>query len=467
MSRPGNLEGLPWPEGEPGPLRNAASRLRGLGGGFEGAGSRLSGAIAPGWSGVASQSYSSTLTRGQQAVTHVAGSLDDAAAAYGNLADEIESAQDDVRRAAERLHDARVAARQARTRAATARAEADRAHASAMLSPSLVTGGAFDPLAADATAAEGRAQTAESEAADAEAEATRVETWAHGEADRAVSSVERADSACAGALDATGLTGGLGVGGGAVASGAKAVWDFVYEVQVKPLNPWHPGYNDGESAMVGGAWGTGVLFGTSESFSRYASQNWMRMQPGYWQRAPRYVAPYTRSTPSGGTTRVSGYTRRGIWAPATAVPDDAARAQWATRATRFGRLGGAASLLTAGAGQYFDDLDNPNLNGAERTGRVAAQTATVGVAGAGGAWAGAAGGAAIGTMICPGVGTVVGGVVGGIVGGGLAGGLVDKFNDGVVDWAGGAADDVADFVGDIDMPDIDMPDIDVPDLTPW
>jgi hypothetical protein len=48
-----------------------------------------------------------------------------------------------------------------------------------------------------------------------------------------------------------------------------------------------------------------------------------------------------------------------------------------------------------------------------------------------------------------------------------------------VDWAGGAADDLADTIGSIDMPDIDMPDIDMPDidmpdidlpevdLTPW
>ena len=464
MSRPANLEGLPWPEGEPGPLRDAAARLRGIGGGFEGAGTRLGGAVAPDWSGVASQSYSGTLTRGQAAVSHVAGSVDAAAAAYVELADVIESAQDDVRRAAERLHDAREAARQARSRAAAARAEADQAHAGAQLSPALVTGG-FDPLAAEATAAEGRAQAAESAAAEAEAEEARVERWAHGEADRAVASVERADAACAGALDATGLTGAW-IGGPAVAPGAKAVWDFVYEVQVKPLNPWHSGYNEGESAMVAANWTTGILFGASEWTSAYASQNWMRMQPGYWARAPQYVRPHTRSTPSGGTTRVRGYTRGGLWASAQAVPDEAARAQWATRAKWFGRAGGAASLLTAGAGQYFDDLDNPNLNGNERAGRVAAQTATVGAAGAAGAWAGAAGGAALGTAICPGVGTVVGGVVGGIIGGGLAGGLVDKFNDGVVDWAGGAADDLADAIGDIDMPDIDMPDIDLPDFDP-
>jgi uncharacterized protein YukE len=480
MSKPANLEGLPWPDGEPGPLRSAASRLRGLAGGFDGAGTRLSGAVPPAWGGVASTSYSSTLTRGQQAVGHIGDSLDTAADAYSRLADTIESAQDDVRRAAERLHDARAAARQARARADDARAEADRANMSALLSPA-TGGGVFDPLSAEATAAEGRAQAAEADAATAEGEAARVETWAHGEADRAVARVERADGNCAAALDGTGLTGGLGLGGGAIAAGAQAVWGFVYEVQFKPLNPWDSSYNTGESAAVVGGWGSGLLFGTSEWTSRYASENWMRTLPGYWTREPRWVAPYMRSTPSGGMTQVSGYMRRGIWAPAQEVPDAAARAQWASRAKVFGRAGTAAALVTAGVGQYFDDLDNPNLNGAERTGRIGMQTVTVGGASALGGWGGAAGGAAIGTMICPGVGTVVGGVIGGIAGGALAGGVVDKFNDGLVNLGGDIGDGVSDFVSnidvpDIDMPDIDMPDIDVPDididlpdvdLTPW
>jgi hypothetical protein len=296
-----------------------------------------------------------------------------------------------------------------------------------------------------------------------------VERWAQGVAERAVSRVERADEACAGALDGTGMTGGLAIGGGAVASGAKAVWDFVYEVQVKPLNPWHSGYNTGESATVVGGWASGIAFGASEWTSRYASQNWMKTLPGYWIREPRYVSPYTRSTPSGGTTRVSGYVRRGVWAGPQTVPDSATRAQWASRANTFGKFGTVTAFATAGVGQYFDDLDDPSLNTSERAGRIGMQTATVGGASALGGWGGAAGGAAIGTMICPGVGTVIGGVIGGIAGGALAGGIVDKFNDGLVDLGGDIADGVSDFVGDIEMPDIDMPDIDLPDvdLTPW
>ena len=84
---------------------------------------------------------------------------------------------------------------------------------------------------------------------------------------------------------------GPAVGGAPSASGAQAVWDFVYDVALKPFNPYDSSYNDGESATVFGSYGSGVLFGTSEWTSRYASQNWMRYAPGYWAREPRSVAP--------------------------------------------------------------------------------------------------------------------------------------------------------------------------------
>ena len=439
MSQPADLQGLPWPEGEPGPLRAAAARLRGLSNGFDGASSTIAAASPTAWSGVASVSYSTTLARAGEAVTYLEGSLDTAAIALGDLADRIEEAQDKVRRAADRLREAREEAAEAQRRAIAARTEAVSARNTALLSPSPLT--FADPFSQAADAAEARATSAEGLAADKQADAERIERWAQGEASDAVKSVRLADGATASALEATGLPIGPAAGGPPTASGAQAVWDFIYDVALKPFNPYDSGNNAGETAMVFAGYGSGVLFGTSEWTSRVASQNWMRTLPGYWARQPRWVAPYMRSTPSGGTTSVSGYTRRGVWAPSQTVPDEAARAQWASRAKWFGRAGAAAAFITAGAAQYFNDSDNPNLNTAERTGRVTAQTVTVGGAAALGGWGGAAAGATIGTAICPVVGTVVGGVVGGIVGGGLAGGLVDHFNDGVVDWAGTAADD--------------------------
>lgn len=447
MSPPGDLQGLPWPEGEPGPLRSAAARLRGLAGGFDGAGQTLSGATAAGWAGIAQASYSASLTQATDAVGYLSGSADTAAAGLVDLADVIEEAQDRVRRAADRLREARAAAARAQAAAEQARAEASTAQANALFSAAAVSG--FDPLAAEADAAEGRAQAAESTAADAAGEASRIEDWARGEAEDAVADVCRADAACAGRLDGCGLGAQLPIDGAAVASGARAVWGFVYEWGLKPFNPYDSSLTPGESNTKWFEYGSGVLFGAAEWTNRYASEQWMRYEPGYWIREPRWVSPYVRSTPSGGTTTVSGYMRRGVWAPATEVADDATRAELAARASTLGKGGAALAIVTAGVGQYFADAGDPNLDGSERTGRIVAQSATVGTASALGAWGGAAGGAAIGTMICPGVGTVIGGVVGGIVGGGLAGGIVDHFNDAVVDWAGDFSNTVEDVGGDI------------------
>ena len=373
----------------------------------------------------------------------------------------IEQAQEKVRTAADRLREARAASARAQAAAEDARTEATNAQTAALLSTAPLTG--VDPLMAAANDAESRALTAESTAADASAEAARVERWAHTEADQACDSVRRADSACAGELEGTGLMPGPAPGGAANASGAQAFWGFMYDAFGKPFNPYDSSMTPGETGAKWGEYGSGVLFGASEWTSRYASQNWMRYEPGYWAREPRWVNSYTRSTPSGGTTTVSGYMRRGAWAPAREVPDAAARAQWAGRAQWLGRAGAAASIVTSGVGQYFADANNPNLDGSERAGRITAQAVTAGGASALGAWGGAAGGAAIGTMICPGVGTVIGGVVGGIVGGGLAGGIVDHFNDSVVDWAGDVSNDIEEGVGDFVEGAGEVLD----DITPW
>lgn len=447
MSAPPDLEGLPWPEGEPGALRAAAARLRGLSGGFEGARSTLEGATAPGWSGVAQASYTSTLTQATDAVGYLSGSADTAAAALSHLGDVIEHAQDRVRRAAARLHEARAAASRARATATQARDAANRAQANALIGPP-VTGG-LDPLSAEADAAAGRALAAESAAADAEGEARMTETWAHGEADAALADVKRADGVCAGRLDGCGFGPRIPIDGPALASGAQAVWNFVYEWGLKPFNPYDSSLSPGEGTTKWFEMGSGVLFGAAEWTNRYASENWMKTIPGYWAREPKWVAPYVRSTPSGGTTSVSGYMRKGAWVDATTVADDATRAELAARASQLGKGGAALAIVTAGVGQYFADANNPNLDASERTGRIIAQSATVGTASAAGAWAGAAGGAAIGTMICPGVGTVIGGVVGGIVVGGIAGGVVDHFNDAVVNWAGDFSNTVEDVGGNI------------------
>ena len=101
MSAPADLQGLPWPEGEPEALRSASGRLRGVAGGFEGAGMQLGSATPAGWSGFAQSSYTGSLSRAGEAVTYMSTSLDTGATALTELAGVIEQAQEKVRTAAD------------------------------------------------------------------------------------------------------------------------------------------------------------------------------------------------------------------------------------------------------------------------------------------------------------------------------------------------------------------------------
>lgn len=478
MTRPDDLEGLPWPEGEPGPLRRAAGRLQALARTFSAERGALATGASPmaGWSGLAESSYSGALGQAGEAVDYLGTSLDTAGTALIDLAGVVERAQNVVRRAAARLRQARQAVSEAAKRAEAAQAEAVRARAQALLDPMAALSLGSNPLSQATAGAEGRAAATATAADEARAEAERVERWARAEAEEAVAAVRRADSSAARQLDGFVAQIGLGMGPPATAAsgGAAALRGFLYDVLVKPFNPFDPTSSTSERQSVASSYASGFLFGTAEWTSRYAANNWMRYEPGYWLREPRWVGPYTRSTPSGGTTTLSGYLRKGAWAPAREVPDLTTRAQWATRAKWFGRAGIATAFVTAGAGQWLSDANDPNLETSERVGRTAAQTVTVGGASALGGWGGAAGGAAIGTAICPGVGTVVGGVVGGIVGGGVAGAVADELNDTVVSWAGDAANAVEDWAGeaasDVDEALDDAKDAAgdlLEDLTPW
>ena len=330
MSAPADLEGLPWPDGEPGPLRSCASRLRGLAGGFDGAGTRLGGAVAPAWSGFAATSYSGTLGHAQTAVSHLGGSLDTAAGALGHLADVIEHAQHAVRVAAAKLHDARAGRRpRAAHRAGRTRRCGPRPHRRGARPGPHAGRSAVD------AGRRGRAPRAghRDHAPAASSRMRRGSSAGRTRRPTTPSSASRRPTPTARApCEGTGMAGGPTLGGAATAAGAQSVWDFVYDVAGKPLNPWDPGYTPGESAGSGAATPPACCSAPRSGPSRYASQNWMRYEPGYWAREPRWVAPYTRSTPSGGTTQVSGYMRKGSWASAQEVPDLAERAKWASRA---------------------------------------------------------------------------------------------------------------------------------------
>lgn len=170
--------------------------------------------------------------------------------------------------------------------------------------------------------------------------------------------------------------------------------------------------------------GTGLALGGARAYNLYGSENATKTVTR-WQRMPwgRNYLPVTRE-----------------------VADEAARARFATNAARFRYGSWALSPVFAGAGQYFADSANPALTTPQRVGRIGAQAVTVGGASIA---ASVLAGAALGSVVPVG-GTAVGAAVGFVVGAAAsigAGAVMDHFNDGIVDWAGNAAQSVSDTVG--------------------
>jgi len=223
VSAPADLEGLPWPPGEPGPLHAAAQRAGALSGQLEAHGRALVGAAShpAGWSGVAESAFDGAVTLNASAIGVNGEALLTAATSLHNLSQVIQQAQQTVRLAAAKLHEARVLAQRARAQATVAQADAQGARAQANSSPASLISFGTDPLSQAADHAEAAAGAAERRAQAAEAEAQHVEQWAKRQAHDAVESVRTADRAAAGALrDAGGaVVAAANVGGGAFAAG--------------------------------------------------------------------------------------------------------------------------------------------------------------------------------------------------------------------------------------------------------
>lgn len=117
--------------------------------------------------------------------------------------------------------------------------------------------------------------------------------------------------------------------------------------------------------------------------------------------------------------------------------------RWGTAGKWLSRGGTALTFATSAWGEWEKDSRYPTD---ERAGRAV----TVGATTAAGAWAGAEVGAwaggAIGTAICPGVGTVIGAGIGGLIGG-FAGSTAGQWvGDHLKDIGGAAGDAVGDAV---------------------
>jgi hypothetical protein len=391
------------------------------------------------------------LSEAERAARAYAEALEEAQRDAERAIDDARDAQQRIDRALERIEAAQTRRANAELRASAARTEIALSSLSATPSPF----------------AEGNLAAAEGEIADAaadEAAARRDLEQARDDLGRAKRRGERAEEAAreAGAA-AAGAFGG--------AAGAVPGESVVYSYFHKQFNPLHPQHTDYQEGRVWWDYGTGVVIGGSAQSAKYFSNHWMREAPGYWARERSWIAPHTRSTPSGGTTTVRGHYRGGQYVPSQTVPDEAARAQWAGRAKWIGRGGHVLAFGAAGLDQWVRDGGRTDLTTTDRVGRTAGAATVVGgasVAGgmagaaagfAGGAKAGAVIGGAIGSVI-PGAGTlagagvgsaiggVVGAVGGGIVGSGLAQAAAGEFQDAAADAGEYVANRVVDGFND-------------------
>jgi hypothetical protein len=208
---PADLEGLPWPQGDPGALRGAAGRASSVASELDSeAGGLLNLADPLGWYGAAQSSFAGSVGRHSDTMSSAAGAFRQAASALNKLAGIVEHAQDRVTQAAKKLHDARTAAAQANSLAQGARQVATHARQAADNAEPLpgmagITG--TSPLEAHAQQAEQTATNMETNASIAQGHAQDVQTWAISAARDAVHDVESGDRSTASEIESLGLAG--------------------------------------------------------------------------------------------------------------------------------------------------------------------------------------------------------------------------------------------------------------------
>lgn len=405
--------GITVPPGNPDTLRGAASSFAGVSGALERAAGQL--AAMPGsidlWRGPASVSYAGSCQTSSGSARQGVQAMHAASNAARRYAMDLEQAQHEARRAIELARDAhrRIDHAKAAIAAAQDAAAAAAVREVAATTEIAVTSAAGAP-SVSALADQARAQSDGSDAAAAESRAQTELSDAQGDLERAKTRGGQAEqhardaaSAAAGALGQAG--GGLGAVG-------------------QPGAPATAEGGGGEPptwlTLLGGAgFGTDAAARTVEQGGGLGNVFTKTAVSGYTRGGGR-VSGYWRTTPSGGSTWVKPYYRQG-GAVSGYLRNNPTSLRWA-RLGKFARGAGyGVSFLTAGASQWAEDSENPNLTTTDRVGRTGGAAAAVGGGAAAGGWAGAeAGGmagAAIGTAILPIGGTAVGGAIGALAGG--------------------------------------------------
>jgi len=137
------VAGIELPPGEPGAVRDAAQKLRGVGAGFERVGSTVSAAATSvSWSGTASSAFYATTGDLADAANKVGSGSERAASVLGTFADRLEQARERVRTLQRKAEDELQKMEDARKRAGELRTEASQARDSASVSTGGDLGGA-------------------------------------------------------------------------------------------------------------------------------------------------------------------------------------------------------------------------------------------------------------------------------------------------------------------------------------
>jgi uncharacterized protein YukE len=360
-----DTQGLPWPAGEPEPLRAAARQAASLGSALQGVRGRLSATDAQGWSGTAATAFDGTVKHDAAALGGAEHSFHQVARALTAAASKLEQAQDRVRHAARRLRDAREAAKEAAGHAASARSAATDAQAASLLDPSAALGG---PLFAQATAADDAAARAESASAQAQQELERVERWAQHEAadavrdakasdEQAAAQLQTASSGAAGLGPTTGMpTAGLATGGGG-ASGNLGQF-----LRANLFNYWSGGpghdYLPAGKMLQGGSF----MYGTAKWMQAAGTAaSWARVAPGGEGTLTAYAASMATA---GFPTFNNGLLGRGLAKGLSALPGTSGAGGWLADASKatpvFRGLGVAGGVFsTAMDTKGLIDQGNP------------------------------------------------------------------------------------------------------------
>jgi uncharacterized protein YukE len=477
----GAVAGIALPEGNPGAVEGAASRLTQAAGDFAEAARTIRQAEngAAEWHGVAFFTFSDHC--GQQSEAARAGSeaCRRAAVALRRFASELEDARERVRELQRRGEECLRRIDAAESRAETAALQASAA-AHRGLEASLASGpGALAAQAAaaqDAQAARNAQSQALGEAAAARGDLRRLQEEAEQERDRIKQKARATASVVRGAVGnlpsvqfpgapATAQLQGAGGAGGA----GSTMWDTKNEgvpwwnedAFAAHLNPFHPANDELARykwfAEQGGGFALDLAKGAMIGYAGALRNRAIQQVPGV-RLSYRHVFISGR----GGTTLVQSI----VMQPTTRTVIDAdllARSgTWGKAGRALPVFGTALGIGTAAWDQWRLDSRNPNLTTTDRVGRSAGVGIYVGGA--------AAGGAALGTLIFPGVGTLAGAGIG-AAGGLLVGAAAVAFEPGkelaakagqwtanaAVDtwnWSGDRLDDLGDAVSNIQVPQV-------------